>query len=119
MLYKITDTEKYGTVLATDSKGQYVFEVKGTGEIIPVAKDKVEEVLPYTVGVKFFQVGGMSKTYQFISYEGQFSKGDLLFYSDTGGFATITGINTKAKSATKYFKGWKINAETVEDNTND
>jgi len=114
-LFKIKDTEKFGTVLATDSKGMKVFEVKGGG-IEVVKADQIEEVLPFTFSVSFDQSQNASaKEYHFFGEEGQFKIGDLLIY-DQGfhlGFCRVTGLDTKNRKATKQFSGYKLAATPI------
>lgn len=90
----------YGYKLATNSAGMWVMEEKGTGDTIAVDKKDVEEVIPYSVSVKF--VGG-GTTYSYTAKKDQFKIGDvLLLSSDYGdGLAHVTEVDTKSKRATK------------------
>lgn len=105
-LYQIVGTETYGTILATNSLGKYVFEVRGTGEVKTVEKNQLEEVIPYTVTIKF--LGSDSKTYSFFSADGTVSVGDLIFLPMYNQIVMVTGVNTKSKLATKWLEGTKL-----------
>lgn len=118
-LYKITDEaitkelgETYCTKLAKDSSGNYVVEVKGhAGKVLSVHPDHLEEVVPYTVGVKF--LAGNGQTYHYISREGQVKKGDFVWIDSTSGLAVVTAVNTKSKQATKELTGRRILTEEL------
>lgn len=64
-------TDLYGHYLATNPQGEWVMEVKGSGQIMAVAKDKVQEVLPYTIGVRFNNNG---TTYHYLADKDKFTK---------------------------------------------
>lgn len=122
-LYKITDEaitkelgETYCTTLAKDSAGNYVVEVKGhAGKVLSVHPAHLEEVVPYTVGVKF--IAGNGQTYHYISREGQVKKGDFVWINSTTGpavvTAVVTDVNTKSKQATKELTGRRILTEEL------
>ena len=117
-LYQFTADKavKYGTYLATNSSGMYVMEEKGTGSIFTVDKSTVEEVLPYTIGVKFL---GSSTTYSYFANPETFKVGELYLMEAPSGLClvNITDLNTKSKSATKDFKPIsKIQAVPVDNN---
>lgn len=98
-----SDVDLYGHYLATNSQGEWVMEVKGSGQIIAVAKDKVEEVLPYTISVKFNDSG---TTYSYLSEKDKFSVGFYLVKAmsfDGWQIAQVTAVDTKSNKATKEF----------------
>lgn len=113
---KMTDTNKlytwkdpmtfldlYGHYLATNSQGEWVMEVKGSGQIMSVPKKVVEEVLPYTISVKFQDSG---TTYSYLSEKDKFPVGFYLLkaYSHDGWqIAHVTAVDTKSNKATKEF----------------
>jgi hypothetical protein len=104
-LYEITLAGKpslYGHKLATNSQGQWVMEVKGTGEVIAVDKSSVEEVMPYTISVSF---GRNDKQYAYLAEAGKYSVGDLFLMDAPLGRAivNVTGVDTKSASATVQF----------------
>lgn len=95
----------YGHKLAVNSQGSWVMELKGTGAVIAVDKNLVKEVLPHTIGVRFFNSN--SKTvYQYIADAGLASKGDLFVFESAYGLAIVqvVEVDTKSKSATVEFK---------------
>lgn len=110
-LYQIKDTDTYGTILATNSQGLKVFEVRGTGEVKTVKKEDLEEVIPYTVGVRFLESRG--NTHDFFAEKGVFEVGDIIFNTSYSGPMVVTKLNTKSKSATKYLEGSLIRPTTV------
>lgn len=106
-LYTWKDTlsnfDLYGHYLATNSQGEWVMEVKGSGQIVAVAKNKVEEVLPYTISVKFSDSG---TTYSYLSEKDKFPVGFYLvkaLHSDGWQIAQVTAVDTKSNKATKEF----------------
>jgi len=103
-LYEIRyeNNSLYGTKLAVNSRGEWVMEVKGTGEVISVNKCSVEEVMPYTIGVQF----DAGKTiYHYTSEKGKYSVGDVCILDAPMGRAivSIVAVDTKSQSATKQF----------------
>lgn len=112
-LYSI-DTDgviSYGSKLATDSSGNWVMEVKGTNEVVSVHRDKVTEVLPYSVGVTF-NTG--AQVYSYLARVGDWSVGDIVVVSGSvNPFATITAIDTKSPAANKWLSGIKIKGEYI------
>jgi hypothetical protein len=100
-LYQVKDQELYGVHIATNSEGKIVLEMKGTNEVKAYSKDQLEEVMPYTVGVKF-SVGGQN--YHFETDKGSVSVGDLIVRMDgsyEGSFGEVVSVDTKSKQATK------------------
>lgn len=98
-----TNVDLYGHYLATNSQGEWVMEVKGSGVIMAIAKDKVQEVLPYTINVKFVDSG---TTYSYLASKDQFPVGFYLVkaYSHDGWqIAHVTAVDTKSNKATKEF----------------
>ena len=104
--FKLGDVDTYGHYLATNSNGDWVMEVKGTGTIYAVPKKNVQEVLPFTVGVKF---GDSGKTYHYLAEAGKI---DLGFYIVSSALeydnkdyviVQVVGLDTKSASATKEF----------------
>lgn len=95
---------KYGSYLATNSSGQYVMEEKGTGTIITADKSTVEEVLPYTVDIRFLSSG--DKTYSYFAEAGEFEAGGFYMLENHNGVSVVqvAATDTKRKNATKDFK---------------
>lgn len=92
----------YGTKLAVNSKGQWVMEVKGTGEILAVNPSAVEEVLPHTIGVRFDAKGIV---YHYLAEASKYKVGDLFVMDAPDGRAIVQVVEVDSKSthATKQF----------------
>ena len=101
-LYQIIGTETYGTHIATNSKGAYVLEMKGDGSVVTKTKGQLEEVVPYTVSLKYLS-GGNSSEYAYFSQENVVKVGDLVLVGS--GMAMITAVNTRSTKATKDLVG--------------
>jgi hypothetical protein len=116
-LYKVIETEEYGTFLTKDSQGKLVLELKGSNKVASFSSDELEEVVPYTIDIQF-QTGG--DIYTFTSEKGTLELGDLVVpygrvYEGPYGrdIAQVTGVDTKNKKATKPFKGWKLQTQRI------
>lgn len=99
----IESPDLYGHYLATNSQGEWVMEVKGSGQIMAVTKDKVQEVLPYTIGVKF---GKSSQVYHYLAERDKFPVGFYLVDNyNVDGFqvAQVVQVDTKSPKATVEF----------------
>jgi uncharacterized protein YodC (DUF2158 family) len=97
-------TTYFGTHIGTNSQGHWIMEVKGTGQILAVDKKDVEEVLPYSIGVRFNNNG---TTYHYLAEKDKFDVGFYLVKdgSDSGWqIARVVSIDTKSKRATTDFK---------------
>ena len=109
-LYQVKGTEIYGTKLATNSSGQFVLEMKGSGEVKAYPKEQLEEVLPFTVAVQFLH-GTNNQKYHYL-YDGpvKLRVGDLLFIESTTGscFAKVTDVDTKSKKAMTVLTGFIV-----------
>jgi hypothetical protein len=103
-LYEISrGTETlYGHKLATNSQGQWVMEIKGTGDVIAVDKATVQEVLPYTIAVQF-ESG--KQTYSYLAEAGKYQIGEFYIVDTPHGrsIVQVTGVDTKNASGTKQF----------------
>lgn len=98
-------TPRFGTLLATNSAGKYVIEMKGTGEVLTFDKGDVEEVKPYTVRIKFQD---SSNEYDYLSRKGDVEKGDMIIVDGNGHIAKVTAVDTKSDRATKELSGRKV-----------
>jgi uncharacterized protein YodC (DUF2158 family) len=97
-------TQCFGTHIGTNSQGQWIMEVKGTGQIVAINKDDVEEVLPYSIGVRYSNNG---ITYHYLADKDKFDVGFYLVKdaSDSGWqIARVVEVDTKSKKATVEFK---------------
>jgi hypothetical protein len=111
-LYQVTGKEIYGTLLAVNSKGGHVLELKGTGEVRVYPKDELEEVVPYTVGVNFPNNG---RVYAFESTEGLVEEGDVIMLTDYDNqIVVVKSVGTKDKSATKRLVGRKLLTKKID-----
>lgn len=102
-LYQIKDKDVYGFKLATNSKGEIVFEVKSTGEILTVNKEQLIEVMPYTVDIKF--LGANGQKYAFFSREGDVKVGDVVVAEGYSNLMIVVKTDSRSKAATKWLKG--------------
>ena len=100
------DGQHYGTYLATNSSGQYVIEVKQTGQIVTMHPDYLEEVVPWTFSAK------NGSTEKHFTGPDTIKKGEVLLQPKTTKFWVVTGVDTKNKTATK-FNGVRIITEEI------
>lgn len=106
-----TKDGRFGVGLAVNSKGEYVLEMKGTGDLEAFDPKLVEVVMPFTFAVKF-STGNTE--YQYLGKEGTVAVGDLLLALDSkhknGGISIgqVTAVNTKSEKANKEFEGVKV-----------
>ena len=105
-------TPRFGTKLAVNSAGMVVLEMKGTGEVSTFKPEDIEEVHPYTVGIKFQD---SSTQYHYITKKGAVKKGDTILglSSVAHQFATVVDVDTKSDRATKELKGRKVMTEEI------
>jgi hypothetical protein len=118
-LYTWTDQSKiatsthnntiYGTKLAINSAGEYVLEIKGTGQIVTMDPQLLTEVIPYT-----FMAKSGSTEKHFIGTEGKVSVGDTLIQTSTATLKiwVVKQTDTKNKTAVK-FTGRRIVTEKI------
>lgn len=114
-LYSLTKedgTVVYGTHVGTNSQNKLLIEVKGTNEIILADKSQLEEVVPYTFKVR---INGRDQHFQ--GEPNKFKKNDMLVYTGNGAdkleLAMVTALDTKNKSATNTFKGFRVLTEEL------
>lgn len=100
------DPPRFGTLLATNSAGLSVLEMKGTGEVLTFRPDAIEVVHPYTVDVVFLDGG--NGPYSFLSQKGDVKVGDLLVLDGYESVARVKRVDTKSPKATKHLKGVKL-----------
>lgn len=112
-LYQI-DESRYGTKLATNSKGMWVMEVKGTGDVITVDPKTVEEVIPYSVRIQFF--GNGFNSYDYWCEKDKLNIGDLVLVTNSPHgpqFASVVGVDVKSKKANKNLECKRVVLEEV------
>ncbi len=109
-----TKDGRFGIGLAVNSQGEYVLEMKGTGDLERFKKGDLDVVMPFTFSVQF---NGVGTEYSYLGKAGSVAVGDLLLKTDgTKGItiAKVTAVNTKSEKATKYFDGVKIKTEALD-----
>ncbi len=112
-LFKITlgDRETWGIHAGTDSQGRLLMEEKGSGQILIVTKEQVEEVLPFTFSVR---MNGREQHFQ--GEVGKLQKGDVLLYTaggaDNFAFAVVKALDTKVKGA-RAWQGVKLVTQEI------
>lgn len=94
----------FGNHIGTNSQGHWIMEVKGTGQIVAVDKSKVEEVLPYSLGIKF--LNGNGTVYNYLADKGKYDLGFYLMKDKMGEtvIVQVVSLDTKSKMATVDFK---------------
>ena len=107
-LYQVKGQDVYGYILATNSLGKQVFETKGTGAILTFDKSEIEEVIPYSVSVKF---SGTGQEYDYFSHKGDLEVGDIIFGGQSNDYMVVFGIDTKSTKATKWITGSVVKAD--------
>lgn len=92
-LFKVINTEDFGTYLATTANGEIVLEFKDT--VKAYSPDKLEEVLPYTVRVRPFGAS-CGKDYQ-VSKEVGLQVNDVLLITalTQPDFGIVEAVDTK------------------------
>ncbi len=102
----------FGTKAGATAQGMVLIEEKGTGKILIVNDNQLEEQLPYT-----FAVRTQGNTQHYIGKPGIVEKGDIVIVMDQGVDKFVVGmvsaVDTKNKSATKTFKGRKVLTEDL------
>ena len=97
------------TLIGSDKDGLAVMQ-DSTGVIFTVPYTSIEEVVPYTVGIKF---NGRGTTYHYFAKEGDVSVGDLVIVN--GGMGKITAVNTRSTKATKDLEGTVVVTKKIGD----
>lgn len=99
-LFKIKDSnpEQYVVRVGTNSENKPVVEDKATGIIFSTDLDKLEKVVPYSIGIKFFSG---PTVYHYRAEPGQVKLNDLLFAKNgsSSPFAVVVEIDTKNEKA--------------------
>ena len=104
------ETPRFGTLLATNSAGLLVLEMKGSGEVLAFETSAIEEVKPYTVCIQFLD--GSGRDYQYLSRKGDVEVGDLILLSSgSPTIARVRKINTASDKATVTLRGVKLQTE--------
>jgi len=109
-LYKVVDKEIYGNYLATNGEGKIVLDLKGGG-VAAYTKEEIEEVVPYSVGVRFRNDTGSSmssKIYHYWVDRGAVEVNDVVFAADYSNPAIVVELDTKSASANKRLTGFVV-----------
>lgn len=114
-IYKLnldSDQTVFANYRGTDSAGNWLMERIGDGGgIIIIAKEKCEEVLPYTFSVR---MNGREQHFQ--GEAGKLKKGDILLYTaggvDNFTFAIVKNVDTKHKGA-RAWEGVRVITEAI------
>lgn len=114
-IYKLnldTDQTIFANYRGTDSTGNWLMERIGDGGgIIIVAKEKCEEVLPFTFSVRM-----NGREQHFVGEAGKLKKGDILLYTaggvDNFAFAIVKNVDTKHKGA-RAWEGVRVLTEAI------
>ncbi len=98
------DATLFGNHIGTNSQGLWIMETKGTGRIVAVDKKDVEEVLPYSLGVKF--LNGNGTVYNYLADKGKYDLGFYLMKDKMGEtvIVQVVSLDTKSKIAKVDFK---------------
>lgn len=108
--YKDGTQEQFGTLLAMDSNGNYVLEVKSANGSLIMSVPEAELVMPYTVDVSY----GSGNNYSFKAKKGSVKVGDFVILEKKGGSSSgytdfsvvrVQAVDTKSSKATKELKG--------------
>lgn len=119
-LYQTLEAEpRFGELIATNSEGLFVLEMKGTGgKVETFAPTSVERVHPYTVAVTFIGSNSQNKErskYHYLARKGDVEKGDLILM---GRFLVeVVGLDTKSSMATVQLTGRKIVTIPLDEST--
>lgn len=109
-LYKVVDKEIYGNYLATNGEGKIVLDLKGGG-VAAYTKEEIEEVVPYSVGVRFRNDTGSSmstKIYHYWVDRGTVEVNDVVFAADYSNPAIVVELDTKSAAANKRLTGFVV-----------
>jgi hypothetical protein len=107
---------RFGTMLAVNSQGKLVLEMKGTGEVLAFDKNDVEVVMPYTFGIRF---PNNNTEYHYLGSEGDLEVGDYVMLDNSpvgkSEIARVTSVNTRSEAATVTFRGVKLLTKRIGD----
>lgn len=110
---KVGDPIMFGTHIATDSKGRFVLEMKGSGNVLAFEEKEIEVVTPYTVELTpLFKDDGNS--IHVLGQEGQVEKNDVLLELNSGRLWRVTLLDSKVRSPKSNKSKWlKIPTEAI------
>lgn len=106
-LFQTPDGE-FGTLLTTNSLGQFVVEIKGTGAVKVYDEAALTEIMPYTIEVRFDR----GPTEHFEVKTGQWQVDDVIL--DGFNIGRVTAVDTKSRGAPKRRNLRRLVTETVE-----
>ena len=100
--------ERYGEWKANDGD-KFILMMSDTGAYEAFAKSELKRVMDFTYDVMFH---GTGRVYSYKGTEGEVAVGDILL-DDGMAIVKVTAINTESETATKYFKGVKLNTTVL------
>ena len=103
-----TGEVEFGTLLARNSLGRLVLEMKGTGQVRDFDPSELEIVRPYTVRVVESSTG---RTVNKTAIKGSVQVGDIIL--SKGSFETVEAIDTKSNSPKGSLSGRKVVTEAL------
>lgn len=117
-LYEVTvgETVVFGTLLAQNSQGRLVLEIKGTNEVRDFDPKDVTEVVPYTVAIRVGVDVSGAKTVGASHYKckpGALAVGDVVLFSN-GAFGRVTQIDTKKADGQSLKNARKLVTEAID-----
>lgn len=102
-------TTTFATKVGINSANKFLMEEKGTGAILVVEPDAVEEIVPHTVSVTPLDSDRIESHYMI--EPGKLVAGDLVLHTAKGSksfsLGIVRAVDTKCKSA-KEFRGVKL-----------
>lgn len=104
-LYKTVDGNRYGEYKANDGD-KILLLMQDSNTYEAFAADQIKRVMAFTFDVMF---NGQGKVYSYLGTEGEVAVGDLLL-TDEMSIARVVAVATESETATKRFKGVKLNA---------
>jgi hypothetical protein len=104
---------RYGHILATNSAGKFVMELRGSDEVITIGKDMVEAVMPYTVDVTFISSSPAGQSYAFFSKAGDLAVDDIMYLFEHNQFVRVRKVDSRSEKATKWIDGILLPRGTV------
>lgn len=106
-LYEINtiNGKVYGHKLAVNSRGEWVMEIKGTGEVVSYNPKAIEEVLPHTIGIRFLHTSNKT-TYHYLAPKDAFKVGSVHAIENSNGISLVMvmEVDTKSTLASVEFK---------------
>ena len=97
---KVNGETKIATKLMEKSKTSWIMEIKGSGDVIVVDASDVQEIVKYTIEVRY----GEGKTVHYEATAGQYKVDEVYLMGNTLQIARIVKLDSKSKTASTEFK---------------